>query len=81
MRPMMVHPMTAKPYGATTNVEFAVTVTDTQTGRVRRPLTRWRNANTSDPGNVEVVVKVLNGRGVHTTRPGKFRIIQREPLR
>jgi hypothetical protein len=79
--PMMRSTVAPAPRGAMTDVQYTLTVTDTETGRVRRPAMRWRNANTSDPGNMEVVVKVLDGRGMHTTRPGKFRVIQREPLR
>jgi hypothetical protein len=80
MRPMAAQPMIAKPYRAMSDVGYTVTVTDTQTGRVRRHLTGFRNANTSDPGNVEVVLKVLDGRPVHTMRPGKFRVVEREQL-
>ena len=79
--PMMRSTVAPMPRGAMTDVGYTLTVTDTQTGAVRRHVRGWRNASTSDPGNVEVVVKVLNGRGAHTTRPGKFRVIQREPLR
>jgi hypothetical protein len=79
--PMMRSTVAPAPRGAMTDVQYTLTVTDTETGRVRRHVPRLRNANSSDPGNVELVVKVLDGRGVHTTRPGKFRVIQREPLR
>ena len=81
MRPMMAKPMVAKPYGGMTDVGYTVTVTDTQTGMRRRHLTGVRNANAGDPGNVELTVKVLNGRSAPTMRPGKFRVIEREPLR
>lgn len=56
-------------YGPMTDVGYTVTVTDTQTGRVHRPLIRSHNGNArQDPFVTELV------------KSGKFRVIEREQL-
>ena len=69
-----------RPRGTMSNVEYTVTVTDTQSGRVNRPLVRSRNAAAGDPSNWEMTVKVLNSPSPVWVRPGKFRVIEREML-